>query len=71
MCDATGLPQRTASRLRGLSLSACSYDALHPAADAHLSGRWSAGVLVTAAYGSYCAVKGFWLITSACTAYII
>jgi hypothetical protein len=58
----------------------CRYEAQRPAADTHLSGRitelalnwhWSAGVLVTAASGSYCAVRAFMLITSACTAFII
>ena len=39
MCDATGLSQRRACRLTGLSLSICRYDAQRPAADAHLSGR--------------------------------
>ena len=39
MCDATGLSQRRACRLAGLSLSTCRYDAQRPAADAHLSGR--------------------------------
>jgi len=39
MCDATGLSQRCASRLTGLSLTNCRYDAQRPAADAHLSGR--------------------------------
>jgi putative transposase len=39
MCDATGLSQRRACRLKGLSLSTCRYDAQRPAADAHLSGR--------------------------------
>lgn len=39
MCDATGLSQRRACRLTGLSLSTCRYDAQRPAADAHLSGR--------------------------------
>ncbi|EOY5737702.1 IS3 family transposase [Enterobacter ludwigii] len=39
MCDATGLSQRRACRLTGLSLSICCYDAQRPAADAHLSGR--------------------------------
>ncbi|ANJ94050.1 lipoprotein [Serratia plymuthica] len=38
---------------------------------ASLSWHWSAGALATAASGSYCAVKGFMLITSACTAFII
>jgi putative transposase len=38
MCDATGLSQRRACRLTGLSLSTCRYDAQRPAADAHLSG---------------------------------
>ncbi|GME39896.1 hypothetical protein ACJ2_17760 [Pantoea sp. QMID2] len=37
MCDATGLSQRRACRLTGLSLSTCRYDAQRPAADAHLS----------------------------------
>jgi hypothetical protein len=36
-----------------------------------LNRHWSAGVLTTAVYVSYCAVKSFWLITSACTAFII
>jgi len=39
MCDATSLSQSRASRLTGLSLSTCRYDAQRPAADAHLSGR--------------------------------
>ncbi len=39
MCDATGLSQRRACRLTGLSLSACRYDAYGSVADAHLSGR--------------------------------
>jgi hypothetical protein len=39
MCDATGLSQRRACRLTGLSLSTCRYEAQRPASDAHLSGR--------------------------------
>lgn len=39
MCDATGLSQRRACSLTGLSLSTCRYEAQRPAADAHLSGR--------------------------------
>jgi putative transposase len=39
MCDATGLSQRRACRLTGLSLSTCRYEAQRPAADVHLSGR--------------------------------
>lgn len=41
MCDATGLSQRRACRLRltGLSLSTYLYDAQRLSADAHLSGR--------------------------------
>lgn len=39
MCDATGLSQRRACRLTGLSLSTCRYEAQRPAADAHLSSR--------------------------------
>lgn len=39
MCDATGLSQRRACRLTGLSLSTCRYDVQRPAADAHLLGR--------------------------------
>ncbi len=39
MYDATGLSQRRACRLTGLSLPACRYEAQRPAADAHLSGR--------------------------------
>ncbi|MGO2440625.1 MAG: IS3 family transposase [Serratia proteamaculans] len=39
ICDATGLSQRRACRLTGLSLSTCRYEAQRPAADAHLSGR--------------------------------
>jgi len=39
MCDATGLSQRRACRLTGLSLSTCRYEAQRPAADAHLSER--------------------------------
>ncbi|PWK05776.1 helix-turn-helix protein [Pantoea ananatis] len=39
MYDATGLSQRRACRLTGLSLSTCRYDAQPLAADARLSGR--------------------------------
>lgn len=39
MCDATGLSQRRACRLTGLSLSTYRYDAQRPSADAHLSER--------------------------------
>ena len=39
MCDATGLSQRRACRLTGLSLSTCRYDVQRPSSDAHLSGR--------------------------------
>lgn len=39
MCDSTGLLQRCACRLTGLSLSTCRYEAQRPAADAHLSSR--------------------------------
>lgn len=39
MCYSTGLSQRRACRLTGLSLSICSYGAQRPAVDAHLSGR--------------------------------
>ena len=39
MCDATGLSQRRACSLTGLSLSTCRYEAQRPTADAHLSGR--------------------------------
>jgi len=39
MCDATGLSQRRACRLTGLSLSTCRYEAQRPASDAHLYGR--------------------------------
>ncbi len=39
MCDATGLSQRRACRLTGLSLSTCRYEAQRPAADVHLSER--------------------------------
>ena len=39
MFDATGLSQRHACRLTGLSLSTCRYEAQRPAADANLSGR--------------------------------
>jgi putative transposase len=38
MCGATGLSQRRACRLTGLSLSTCRYEALRLAADALLSG---------------------------------
>lgn len=38
MCDATGLSQRRACRLTGLSLSTCRYEAQRPAADAHFQG---------------------------------
>ena len=39
MCRTTGLSQRRACRLTGLSLSTCRYAAQRPAADAHLIGR--------------------------------
>lgn len=39
ICDATGLSQRRACRLTGLSLSTCRYDSQRPVTDAHLSGR--------------------------------
>lgn len=39
MCETTGLSQRRASRLAGLSLSTCRYSAQRPAADAQLSLR--------------------------------
>ncbi len=39
--------------------------------DASPNWHWSAGVLATAASGSCCAAKGFMLITSACTGFII
>ncbi|SLM63726.1 Mobile element protein [Dickeya aquatica] len=39
MCKATGLSQRRACRLTGLSLSTCRYDAHRPATDAYLSAR--------------------------------
>ena len=39
MCDATGLSQRRACRLAGLSLSTCRYESHRPAADTYLSGR--------------------------------
>ncbi|CAX53596.1 Integrase, catalytic region (plasmid) [Erwinia billingiae Eb661] len=39
MCGATGLSQRRAYRLTGLSLSTCRYEVQRPASDAHLSGR--------------------------------
>ncbi|QHM94292.1 MULTISPECIES: IS3 family transposase [Kosakonia] len=39
MCKATGLSQRRASKLTGLSLSTCRYEAQRPAVDAYLSGR--------------------------------
>lgn len=39
MCGATGLSQRRACRLTGLSLPTCRYEAQCPATDAHLSGR--------------------------------
>jgi hypothetical protein len=39
--------------------------------DALLSWHWSAGILATAASGSYCGVKTFMLITRLCTAFII
>lgn len=39
MCEVTGLSQRRACRLTGLSLSTCRYEAQRPAADVHLSER--------------------------------
>ena len=39
MCEATGLPQRRACRLAGLSLSTCRYAVQRPVADAQLSVR--------------------------------
>ncbi len=74
MCDATGLSQRRACRLTGLSLSTCRYEAHRPAADAHLSGRITELALerrrLATVFGSCCAVKGFMLIISACTGFI-
>lgn len=73
-CEATDLSQRWACRLAGLSLSTWRYEVQRPAADAYLSGRitqLSAGVSVTAVYGSNCDEKACMLITSACTAFII
>lgn len=51
MCDATGLSQRRACRLTGLSLSTCRYEAHRPAADAHLSGRITELVLERRRFG--------------------
>lgn len=58
MCDATGLSQRRACRLTGLSLSTCRYDVQRPSADAYLSGRITELALerrrlVTAASGGF------------------
>jgi putative transposase len=39
MCEATGLPQRRACWLAGLSLSTCRYAVQRPVADAQLSVR--------------------------------
>ncbi len=39
MCGTTGLSQRRACRLTGLSMSTSRYEAQRPASDAHLSGR--------------------------------
>ncbi len=39
MYDLTGLSQRRACRLTGLSLSTCRYKAQHPSSDVYLSGR--------------------------------
>ncbi len=74
MCDATGLSQRRACRLTGLSLSTCRYDAQRPAADAHLSGRitsWrlNADVLVIGASGNCCVGRAFTSITSGYTVF--
>ncbi|HDE2594491.1 TPA: IS3 family transposase [Klebsiella pneumoniae] len=51
ICDATGLSQRRACRLTGLSLSTCRYEAHRPAADAHLSGRITELVLERRRFG--------------------
>ena len=75
MCDATGLSQRRACRLTGLS---CRPAAMRLTVrllmriyqGASLSWHWSAGVLATVVFGSCCAVKGFMLIISACTGFI-
>lgn len=69
MYNATGLSQRHACRLAGLSLSTCRYDVQRPAVDEYLSDaslmlaleRRSFGTVLS---GIYCAVKGFMLITS-------
>ena len=75
MCDATGLSQRRACRLTGLSLSTCRYEAHRPAADAHLSGRITELALERRRFGyrriwQLLRVKGFMLIISACTGFI-
>ncbi len=56
MCDATGLSQRRACQLTGLSLSTCRYEAQRPAADAHLSGRITEMALERRRFGYRC----FW-----------
>lgn len=72
LCDATDLSQRRACRLTGLTRSTCRYEAQRPPSDAHLSGRITELALERRHFGySYCAVKAFMLITSACTAFII
>ncbi len=74
MCDATGLSQRRACRLTGLSLSTCRYEAQRPAADAHFQGvslNWHSneGVLVTGASGSYYVGRAFTSTTIGYTAF--
>jgi hypothetical protein len=69
MYDVTGLSQRRASRLTGLSLSTCCYDAQRPATDAIyqgvlLSWRLNADVLDIGASGSCCVGRAITSITS-------
>ncbi|EPW4258880.1 TPA: IS3 family transposase [Enterobacter cloacae] len=57
MYDATGLSQRRACKLTGLSLSTCRYEAQRPAADAHLSGRITELALERRRFGYRCILQ--------------
>ena len=59
MCDATGLSQRRACRLTGLSLPTCRYEARRPAADMHLSERITALAMERRRFG----YRRIWQIT--------
>ncbi len=76
MYDTTGLSQRRACRLTGLTLSTHRYEARRPALDVHLSGRIIELALERRRFGyrriwQLLRREGFMLITSACTGFII